>query len=165
VLVYSFQVRRRPPADGVSARGMDRAARQLNQELGEMWHEKYLGRHFEEGAEQKYGYQPRASKYQAYKARRGLPPLVLSGTLRDLMLGHHVTRAYPSRFVVRMWGPRYATMRPRPPDRGGTNLRPALGPEIVRVAPDEEREMARFASKRFAELLEAETGTSTETIT
>ena len=164
MIVYSFQIRRRPPAEGVSGRGMDRAAKQLNEELGEMWYEKFLPRHFKEGAAEKYGYAPRDPKYQAMKARRGLPPLVFRDVLRGLVQSSHVVRAYPTRFSVQMWGPRYATMRPRPPERGGTNTRPALGAEIVTVSADEEQEMAAFASKRFVELLMGEGATSIETI-
>jgi hypothetical protein len=164
VAVYSFQIRRRPPAEGVSGRGMDRAAKQLNKEMGEMWHKLYLPRHFQPGAEERYGYQPRTHKYLAMKARRGLPPLTYRGTLRQLVVSSHIVREFPTRFSVIMWGPRYATMRPRPPERGGNNRRPAIGAELVKTSPDEEREMAAFAGPRFVQLLEAERGTSTETI-
>jgi len=165
VAVYAFQIRRRPAAEGVSGRGMDRAAKQLNREMGERWHQLYLPRHFEEGAAERYDYQPRAARYKAMKSRRGLPPLVYRGTLKQLTKSSHVIRAYPTRFSVQMWGPRYATMRPRPPERGGTNTRPAIGAEVVKSHPDEEREMAAWASRRFVQLLDAERGSSsTETI-
>jgi hypothetical protein len=158
VVVYKFQIRRRPPPEGVSARAMDRIAKQLHYELGEMWHREFLPRHFEPGAANRYKYKRRGRKYEEQKERKGLPPLVWTGTLRDLMLSHHVTRPYPTRFSVTMYGPRYAGMRPFKRNA------PNLGEEITRMLGTEQKEMMRFAKSRFVQLLDAEKGEAVETV-
>lgn len=47
------------------------------------WHDTFLGKHFERGAAQRYGYTRRSTKYMNSQAKRGKPYLVLSGSLRD----------------------------------------------------------------------------------
>jgi len=54
-------------------------------EMARLWHDRFLPRHFEPGAEAKYGYQERVESYLKKKMRKHghNMPLVFSGRLRS----------------------------------------------------------------------------------
>ena len=135
----------RPP--DIAKRRWPGISRDAMGEVGALWDSKFKARHFEPGAADRYGYQPRSPAYLAKKRRlaglsgqaRGkfrISPnvdraLVFSGDLRRAVLMRHLPRAFPTRVTVNMPTPRYAQMKPYKTGR------PNLGEELTKVTPDE----------------------------
>ncbi len=109
--------------------------------IGAYWHKEYLPKHFEAGAFQRYGYQPRSNKWRRRKVglaragkviKGGQVDLVATGTMEKLLESVGLVRAYPTRASIKMIGPRYVTLRPK-----GTQ--PNKYAEATRVLPGEVR--------------------------
>ncbi len=168
MIVYAFRLDRKGMLGVLdSKRAVDRVAQQIHQEVAVEWHEKHAPRHFEPSARNVYKYQARSMGYQKAKERAfqagrkygGQPvaepatDLVLSGFLRETVLRYAMVRAFPTRFSVRMHGPRYAGMRPM------KARNPNLGAEITRVTGREADEFTRMAKARLPVLMKQETRT------
>ncbi len=66
------------------------AIKTANQKAGEYEDEQYIPKHFQPGADKRYGYKPRRSRwggmsYEQFKRQQGLPPLVFTGATRDMV--------------------------------------------------------------------------------
>ena len=117
------------------------------------WHDEMLERHFEPGAQQRYGYQRRTIGYlrrkQNYQARRGLGdanrPLQFTGQLRRRVTRQITISGSNKRVVGRMPAPWYVTA-----NHAGNY--PDLEKELTRVNHAEERELGRRAEKRLMDL-------------
>lgn len=143
-------------------RKSSRVAKALFAIIGAYWHKHFLPKHFESGAAQRYGYQPRTEKHIQKRARRwkvsesraAQYDLALSGAMcRDITRRYSI-RAYPSRFSVIMSSPEsYVRMRPV-----STSKMPNLGEEATRVIPAEEKKLAAVADRALPGLIAAEGG-------
>ena len=141
---------------GVSGRASAEIWREAHYAAGRYWWDHYLQDHFREGADAKYGYQPRTLGYLKAKrnaARKGKAvsggrvSLVFRGLTRDAVKSWAYIQAYPSRCSVRMHGPRYVSMNPKV----GKNSRmlPNMGREIVTVTDDQRVKMAEVMLDSF----------------
>lgn len=119
-----------------------------HEEVGDYWHKNILPKHFKPGAAQKYNHQARTEGYLKKKARLArsgfakrvsgqLQDNVFTGRMRASLKRSSITRGYPSRVSVSMFGPRYTTMRV------WKSNQPDKAAEITRVTQDEERELAQ----------------------
>jgi hypothetical protein len=98
------------------------------QALADHWHSQMLDDHFRPEATAKYRHQLRGKKYRKRKqwlAQQGRPwvkggkPIVmggmvdnvLTGYMRDQLKNNSAILAYPTRVTLKMYGPRYMTMR------------------------------------------------------
>ena len=117
----------------------------------EHWHAGMLKRHFEGGAEQRYGYKPRTKKYLVRKLRvKGHNlPLVWSGTLRTSVLRRIELRSLKSRpeATGRMKAPRYVYMTP------SLMYKHHLAKEIVTTTADEAAELAKVTDDEATRIL------------
>ena len=142
----------------VSEREYTRAMSAVHQAVGIEWQSKMLPLHFKKSAQAKYAYKPRTSKYLEWKKKKwkqrrpmkngqyvegsGETDLVLSGDMRDMMLGPAVIRAFPTRVSINLTGPRYMTMR--------TNSnQPDKLLEVATTTERERVELAKVAETAF----------------
>ncbi len=122
------------------------------------WHTGILPKHFDEGANRRYGYAKRAIAYLKRKGKAGKPDLVYSGSLRN-----DVTSASSRRFVINGQGVRLAmyarvlnlcpTMSEKDADyyvprRGGTSM-PNLKREIIQITDDEREAVAAVVTREL----------------
>ncbi len=144
-----------------------RAWREIKKEtfraVAEMWFEKYLKKHFQRGAAQRYGYQARSASYLARKrraARKGREGaktvvrsaeynlLTFTGALERAIMARASFHASENRFSIKMQGlPSYVGINSR---RG----KPDYHDEITRITPDEHlamRELADAVSTKLSE--------------
>ncbi len=126
------------PDPGKYSRIVRRARVDAHREGGLHWTREHLPRHFREGAAGRYGYRRRSRRYQRAKRKRGLPPLVLSGTLEAMATGAPNVRGYPTRTTIRLETPHYVPQRPRRPNQ------PWIAREIFQVTPAEQRDIERI---------------------
>lgn len=147
----------------LSQRALDRCLRAAYLAMAEEWVAKYLKLHFKSGNASRYGYKPRSAKWlkrKAFFGRIGLSlyggqvPLVDRGRMRDMILGGYTIRAYPTRATVKLPGPRYLQARPNP--IGPRRNRPDMAAEILRVLPDELKQLETYAGSRMDQLLNIE---------
>ncbi len=126
--------------------------------VGEWWHSTIMPRHFEPGAESRYFYKRRSRVYLRRKARLaaagqveegGKAALVFRGDARRALTQFATISAYPTRFTVRMIGPKYFTMTRRDPRL------PNLAAETTRLARDEFHEMSGMVRSGLAERVAA----------
>lgn len=118
-------------------------ARTLKRALRD-WHRQILPRHFQPGAEWRYGYEKRARRYRMTKERRGLPPLVFSGRTRSQAKALFRVTGSASKVRGRFFLPNHARMKPV---RAGL---PAIGEEMTRTTRDERRTIvARWVKPRM----------------
>jgi len=126
--------------------------------IGDRWQTKWLPRHFTRRARDIYGYHPRSKKYQARKERAaqragskikkgGRVDLVYTGLAERLFSKRHAIRAYPTRATINIHGPTYVSMRPR---QGNTR---AIGPEVLKVIPEELRDLDDTGQKTLETLM------------
>ncbi len=140
--------------------------------VGLYWVEKFLPRHFEPGAGQRYGYQFRTRAYQLRKDRQlaagrpiskgGAPvvagsdtPLVLTGYMKREVMQSNVVRGFPTRATVILYGPQYLSTRfykKRQPDKAK---------ELTTVRGDEREELAKVLRKELLAGINAYRGTKT----
>lgn len=127
----------------------DNAKRDGFIEMAKEWGENMLPQHFAPGAEARYGYAPRTSKYMNSRAKRGKPPLVFSGRLRDTVSGHTIT-GYKSKAKVRIPVPWYV------PETEGSALfgrrvtkwkQPFIAKELTAVSADESAALSAIMTK------------------
>lgn len=117
--------------------------RTLKQALRD-WHRQMLPRHFQPGAERRYGYKKRAQRYRRTKERQGLPPLVFSGRARSQAKALFRVTGSAARVRGRFFLPNHVRMKPL---RAGL---PPVGEEMTRVSRDERRTIVRrFVTPRM----------------
>lgn len=132
--------------------------KKANADVGEYWLKKYLLGHFRPGAAEKYKYRPRSESYLKNKKRLSgkwfvakvsgqIVDNVFTGKMRAAVRKNRLTRGFPTRVTVTMFGPKYLTTRFRNVDQ------PNKPAEITAVTPDEENDLAEYASKRMAHYL------------
>jgi hypothetical protein len=132
---------------GFSGRAANRIWKEAHREAGQYWFDHFLGRHWDAGANEKYGYQPRTFGWlrakQRIAAARGYPaggkvPLLFTGTAREDLRRFALVRSFPSRVTVTMRGPLYITMNPR---KAG---RPNMGKEVTSTTIEERRKLTEI---------------------
>ena len=122
------------------------------QEVVEIWHRRYLPRHFQTGAVAQYNYQKRSRDYMRRKARRKghQMPLVYGGDLKRQVTRSARIMGSRRRAVASMSGPSYL-YRYRKDSR-----QPDMADELTRVTANEERQLAvlieRKATRKLNEL-------------
>ncbi len=130
-------------------REFNRALPALFDEVVFRWHEKYLPKHFDEGAASRYGYQKRSRKYNEKKLRK-------LGHTRELVYSGETQRRLESSIEARstsrggrgiLRGPKhlYAYRKDyRQPDKAA---------EVVRLSQDELDDLARYLTDLVAQHL------------
>ena len=85
MIPIKFKIKREGLTYGKKEWGV--ALRMAWQKVAEFWHGTILGKHFEEGAVQEYGYSHRTTKYRIRKRKKfgHDRPLVFTGNLEKLM--------------------------------------------------------------------------------
>jgi hypothetical protein len=109
------------------------------------WRRNTLLKHFQKGADQKYGYEPRSIGYQRSKDKKGLSPLVWSGRARDKITspGHFkITgeKGSATGRIINVSSIRYFWMRKV--SKYGTRD-PNKAAETMRLADDEKTQIKR----------------------
>ena len=154
IMILRFELER--PAD-IGQRTWRTIGRDIHHRVGEYWHKHFLPRHWKRGASTRYGYQARSGKYRRKKAalaKRGVAKapntdLLFTGRLREAMVDYADIRAFPTRFSVSMYGPKYVSMRPKNPSM------PNMGAEITATTDSEQQQLADLAEKRMERLVNA----------
>jgi hypothetical protein len=111
---------------GIAKRRWKEWMRQAFAETALFWFENLLPLHFKINSKERYNHKPRSAKYLRAKRRAaargkvkygGNVDNVYTGAMEELLRSACAIRAYPTRAVVRMAGPRYMTMTPFTGDR------------------------------------------------
>lgn len=124
-------------------------------QVGVLWHQKMLDRHFDRRAYALYQYQPRDPYYERRKARvkHTNRPLFWSGTLFGALKGNVQFVSTPKSVTVRMsGGPRWLSGYLAFRGKKGTG--PDKRKEITRVARAEYKELAEKAGEVMREAME-----------
>jgi len=119
------------------------------QVVGETWHEKTLPRHFDTGAQQRYGYVERKLSYMKEKAHRyhTRRPLYKTGALMEALTSRAKITANSKGVRVAMYGPTYLYQQKK------ANSRVDKAAEVTAIASDEEQTMtAQLDQHTTAEL-------------
>lgn len=152
-MLLQFTITTERPID-IPIRAWREISRAGMQAVGLYWDQRFKMRHFEAGAESRYGYKPRSAKYLRRKRKGmvkrgrsvypvmdgGASPIVFSGDTRGDIRPPHYPVAMPTRLDVRMpTRGAYIQMRPDPRKRDAPNL----GEELTRTTTDEVAELAQ----------------------
>jgi hypothetical protein len=152
-------------------------AREGMKAVAEHWHQHILPKHFTPEARYRYAHQLRGRGYNARKVKKaaagqpfqsgGQPVIgpqpvdnVLTGYLRNQLTSTKAITAYPTRVTLKMFGPRYITMRSfrgdlrRAMREGwtygkGQTFHAGMG----RQQPDKIAEITKITSAEMAELI------------
>ena len=146
-----FQVKNIVIVGGFDAKlkGAKAIIRRGMMDMAHTWHKEMVPKHFQAGAERKYGYKKRGSKYQRWKQRRNKPPLVASGRTRNAAKAMvRVTGSYKA-VRARLFVPRYVKMIPTRPDG------PAMGLELVQTTSRERIALLKRLRRRVLRELKA----------
>lgn len=125
--VLSAKLTETRPAD-VARDAWRNISRNAMQALADHWHENMLDDHFKPQATAKYRHQLRGRSYRkrkAWLASQGRPwakggkPIIMGGVVDNVLTGYMreqlkqnaAIMAYPTRATLKMYGPRYMTMR------------------------------------------------------
>lgn len=138
------------------------AIRRANQDAGEYEDERYIPKHFEWGADKRYGYRPRKSRfgkqrYQDFKQQQGLPPLVFTGATKDMVTRTGKVTSRPEHWRLKASIPISGSTRVGRKDVYVTKARKNLEKtvaEIEVVAEFEQRHLARLTGQKYAEYIE-----------
>lgn len=120
----------------------NRMLKRVLQAVGVRWHKIYRPRHFAMTAYSRYGYTPRAKKYNSFKKRKlgHVLPLVYTGVSRELAGGATI-RATSKGVAV--------TMPARQLNRRPKNSQVDKAAELRRVSLDEAQELQQFAVRNL----------------
>lgn len=133
----------------VTTRVMRQVINATHQFGGELWVDKFLPLHFQQGASGRYGYAPRTEKH---KKRKGYKPALVmtEATARQAMASRAGVRGFPTRTTFTLYTPGYIPQRPR------RRKMPDMAAEIFKVIPSEqqfiERKESQFAEKEIRRL-------------
>jgi len=139
---YSLQIKRSP-------RGMGKAfsdgRAETFKEIGEVWHKKYLRRHFQLSAFREYGYAKRSKRYEQRKLKRfgHMRPLVYTGRMQRALTGSALVRSSARGVTVRMTGPKWLKGFMSMLGRYGTG--PDKAKEVTTISEREGNELAAMA--------------------
>lgn len=138
----------------LDAPGVKKLAGKVLREVALYWHRRIMPGHFRAGAEQKYGYEPRKTRYQQMKQRRTGQnrPLVRSGLSEKLSR----TAKFTGRLTVRVRLPLmrdYFTMRRRSNGWSGQSLMDELG----NVTAKEANQLANMFGRGLALAMDQDT--------
>jgi len=153
-------------AEGMKKKKLNDITKEALRSTGRRWHEEYLEGHFTKAGGEKYGYGARSGEpgsgrkfkrsYVASKAKKGKPPLVLSGKGRAEALANKIVKARISSkmnaAVVTVSLPRVFNFNLRKSGRGNTNA----NEEIRRVTNSELRDLETHLVKVLSQLYEKE---------
>lgn len=127
-------------------------------ELGRMWHEQMLPRHFKPGAASEYGYRRRSRSYVKRKRRQKghARPLEFSGRLKRQVLSSRRVSSLRGRkgdgsggrVKITVNGPRYLKNFRSAPNQ------PDLAAELRAVSPREERKLTKTMDRRLTKELD-----------
>jgi len=115
--------------------------------LIESWHRGVAPKHFKNKAVQTYDYKTRSTRYQKYKDRKHLGPLVFSGESRKQLLQSIRVSGTSKKASGKMRAPRYFWMN--------TPGHPKKSEELVAVTQDEVRDMAEELNEEVTKKLNA----------
>jgi len=146
-MTYRIKWEQDAPPD-VSKRQWSRIQRASNEDVGNYWHKRFLPRHFEPIAAQRYRHKARSENYIKRKRRMAaqnrarhvqgqIVDNVLTGRMKAAMMRAKVVRGFPSRTTITMVGPRYLTMTFK-----AGNSQPNKAAELTRVTDDEAQKLA-----------------------
>lgn len=149
------------PVADVSKRGLNRALTDAHRAVGQTWERDFLKLHFRHGNATRYQMKQRTLDYIKKKKRLaglgivedgGFTNLVFQGNMKRMLLGKlNVTRAFPTRASVKMFGPDYLHINPKNPNM------PNMAAEILKVIPEERAVLDAVAHKQLGESLARET--------
>jgi len=127
--------------------------------VGQVWHHRFLPRHFTTAAARRYGYKPRGASYSRYKAKRfgHRNPLVFTGDLKAMVERMGRVSSTSRSVSVRMTGPRYLYMYRkdyRQPDKAA---------ELIATSADEREFLARLLDRRITRRMNDITAAETVT--
>jgi hypothetical protein len=143
----------------LSVRAHKATMRETLREAAEHWHREIAPKHFQTGAAQRYGYQPRSPRTREIKRRLaargkvadgGALDLVWSGRMRDAVLNAGFIRATAARATLKMVGPFYMKFRAFANRRqvtgraGASGQQPDKPKELTTVTPGERRTLAKI---------------------
>lgn len=113
------------------------------EEVGRYWHRHIFPRHFEPGADARYGYRPRARAWKERKRRITGEDidLVYKGAMRDAMTHFRRITGTAKRYRVIMQGPTYVYYHNK-------------AREVTRITPAEEMELKRVAERAMQQKLD-----------
>lgn len=138
------------------------AIRRANQDAGEYEDAKYIPKHFDWGADRRYGYRPRKSKfgrirYEQFKKEQGLPPLVFTGATKDMVLRTGKVTSRPEYWRLKASIPISGSTRIGRKDvvitKARKNLEKTVA-EIEVVAEFEAKHLARLTGEKYVEHIE-----------
>ena len=115
------------------------------QDMGALWHRRYLPQHFRPGAASKYGYQPRSAAYMKRKAsrKRHQRPLEFSGDYKREVSRKAVLSGTSKRVrVVMDVGPAWYATR-----TWKTRRAPDIPAETTATTPTEVKRLARIGEQ------------------
>jgi len=157
--VPTIPIRCRLTADehpGIRVRQLAQIGRDVHERMARTWADDLLKEHFDAGAVNVFGYQPRRPSTIAKKVRLarlgivqdgGRRLLVHTGQTRRMLLGVRAPVASgPRTATVHLNGPRYFGIRPR-------GNRPNLGQEVSAMSDRHERLIALAADRQFEKSL------------
>ena len=138
---------------GIRVRQLSDIGKLVHYAMGREWADDLLPEHFQPGAINVFGYQPRKRSTLIRKAKLaklgvvqdgGLLPLVHTGRLRSMLTGHsQPVIGTANRTTVHLNGPSYFSIRPY---KSG---RPNLGAEVTAVSARHERLITAVADRTF----------------
>jgi HD superfamily phosphodiesterase len=131
-------------------------------EVGLLWFNDMLPKHFEEGADTKYGYQKRSDKYLKFKRKKAgrgnkyqNKPLTLTGLTRDMATRNARVVANGNQVTITYKVPAYA---------GAGGKSSFVRQEMKKVTTAEKKTMTRLFMRKFTELQEADNTKVRETV-
>lgn len=139
MIVLSFEIEE-TMAITYSRKTIDNVMRMTYYDMALHWQKEFLPLHFKRGNTRRYNLPRRTKRHRAKKRRMaargkvkkgGVVALVYTGRAEELFAHRHAIKAYPTRAVINMHGPRYITMRPY------KSQRHAVGEEVTRTIPAE----------------------------
>ena len=109
------------------------------------WFREVAPKHFKRDAGPKYNYKRRSTGYQKHKDKHGLPPLVLTGNARRMLLTVIIQQRLQGTYVGmkgNMLAPNYFFMK--------GEGHPDMPAELTRMAPGERVEMCKRLGEKMA---------------
>lgn len=165
MIVIGFKITESRPQD-IPRDAWRHILRTAHRIVGEHWHHDILPDHFTAKARYRYRHKLRTRKYQREKERagtsgrpyrKGMGAVVMGGQVDNVLTGYMMDqlksakaiRAFPTRVTVRMFGPRYITMRPYQSNQ------PDKAKEIVTTTEEQKKTLARLFEQSIVDQLNA----------
>lgn len=177
MMIVQVTIREDRPMD-VAKRRWNEWCRAAYLKMAKWWYDNILPLHFTKQAPTRYSHKPRSAKYLRHKRKKaaqgkvkygGLIDNVYTGAMEEMLRSVAEIRAYPTRAVLSMTGPRYMTMTPFTGDRSkgyryGKNRsqvisktagqQPDKVAEITRVTADEAQILSNILTRAIVDQME-----------